>query len=216
MEPFLHAHLPRDLVGVAVAYFASKSRDWYEAARAGEFEACVRTGRFYEDDIMPGACRGGHLALVKHMLNIGEPASNWALQKAAKSGNIAIVNLLIPRTTDYDWALSAACRHGHVHIATVLLRHTNTGVEEAFGDACGGGHVAAAKLMVAHGADELMYGFYRACDKDHLHVVQYLIELVRHIPQSLNSPLRFAVTHNRKRIADYLVTCGATHGTKSL
>ncbi len=68
------------------------------------------------------ACFGGHLALVKMMIDLGANDFNWGLYFACKGGHIEVINMMISLgADDFNWGLRGACRGGHVEIVKMMI-----------------------------------------------------------------------------------------------
>lgn len=74
------------------------------------------------DRAMDYAAKGGHIELVKLMLEKGAREYDWALNGAAAGGNIEIVKLMLGKGAhDYKRALSNAAAGGHIDIVKLML-----------------------------------------------------------------------------------------------
>lgn len=101
-----------------------------------------------------GACFGGHMDLVKRLIEHFDKEDTFdeALTAAAAGGHRAIVDLLIGLGAgNHKGALFAACENGHLELAEHLV---NTGVspDEGLDGACCGGNIEIARRMIALGA----------------------------------------------------------------
>ncbi len=69
-----------------------------------------------------GACQGGHIEIVKLMIEKGASQWNWALSYACVGGHMDIVKLMIDLGGDnWNWGLRRACTGGHIDIIKFLI-----------------------------------------------------------------------------------------------
>ena len=86
--------------------------------------------------IMSSAVEGGHMEIVKFMLEKGAKNYDWAMSNAASSGNIEIVKLMLEKgAKNYDLAMSNAARVGHMDIVKLLQEHQKIQEVESSKDA---------------------------------------------------------------------------------
>lgn len=127
-----------------------------------------------------GACRGGHINLVRLMISSGASLLIHGFELACANGHMDIVQfmLLLPKA-------NTSHRHSHSHDNADANNNDHSrsndracnyewfcsGLEYA----CEGGHVDIVQLMVSKGADNLTVGFWNACEFGHINVVHFLI-----------------------------------------
>ncbi len=71
---------------------------------------------------LSSACRGGHIDMVKVMIDLGAGDVNWGLYCACRTGHMDIVKLMIEKCADdLNWGLSGACRGGHIDIVRLMI-----------------------------------------------------------------------------------------------
>ena len=71
---------------------------------------------------MWGACKGGHMDIVKFMIEKGAKSWTLGLEDASRNGHIDIVELMIEKGADYKHhGLYYACRYGHLDIVKLLF-----------------------------------------------------------------------------------------------
>ena len=79
------------------------------------------------DSIMFYAANGGHIKIVKLMLEKGANNYNWAMNEASSGGHIDVVMLMLDLIrenniiVDYDDAIIEATRYYHIEIVKLLL-----------------------------------------------------------------------------------------------
>lgn len=143
----IEAHLPRVLAVVASQYFVATRRTWKHAATAGEFETCLQAHDVGE--CLIGACRGGHLHLVRAMIARGARWMNAALGAACRGGHARLATMMVKHgATDFQRALQNACRGGHADLVKYCLQHTGAPWGHALNLACSGGHAAIAHVLM--------------------------------------------------------------------
>ena len=97
-----------------------------------------------------GACKGGHIEIIKLMIKKGATRLDGGLYSACEGGNLDIVKLMIEKGAMW-WD------HGLVY-------------------ACIGGNMDIVKLMIEKGATRLNCGLYSACVNGHINIVKLMIE----------------------------------------
>ncbi len=87
----------------------------------GCFQNMNKNVQFW-NDMMYGACLGGHMEIVKYMIEKG--ANNWnvGLYDACEGGHMEIVNFIIKKGADgWNWGLRGACQGGHMEIVKLII-----------------------------------------------------------------------------------------------
>lgn len=82
------------------------------------------------------------------------------LKLACRHGHLALAKLMIEKCAYLEQGLVEACRHGHVALAKLMIANGAIRVNRGLHEACRGGHVSLVKLMIAHGAHQLNRGLY--------------------------------------------------------
>jgi ankyrin repeat protein len=81
----------------------------------------IEKGATYFDWAMYNAARGGHMEIVKLVIEKGATEFNLAIRFAAEGGNMEIVKLMIEKGgTDFNWAMNNAVKGGHMEIVEYL------------------------------------------------------------------------------------------------
>ena len=110
-----------------------------------------------------GACMGGHMDIVKLVIEKGAYDWNNGLRYACLKGYIDIVELMINKGAIYVFGMYNACRAGHRDIINMLIeKHTkrpNIAISLSsnffnygLNGACRGGHVDIIKLIIEKGS----------------------------------------------------------------
>lgn len=132
--------------------------DFEEICRQGdlnkvqEFIDQHRSGILDWNDGLYGACRGGHITIVRLMIGKGATNVDWGLNRACEGGHMDIVHLMIERdAAHWGWGLIGACR---------------------------GGHVGLVNFMIEKGIEDLdfQYAIYEACRGRHSKVIETLLD----------------------------------------
>ncbi len=117
---------------------------------------------FYWDRGLYGACRSGHLDIVKLMIEKG--ACDWSggLHTACKYGHLDTVKLIIKKgardwNRDWNWGLFYACRGGNIDIVKLMIEKGGNCWNWGLNNACKGGHINIIKLMIEKGAYRCNY-----------------------------------------------------------
>ena len=119
----------------------------------------IKVGYFYLGFGLYGACKGGHIDIVKFMIKEGNNNCYWngGLYGACEGGHIDIVKLMIEKgANDWNKGLYYACQGGHINIVTLMVEkgadqcvgecwHCNKSIKE---------HSDIDKLMHEKGAYE--------------------------------------------------------------
>jgi hypothetical protein len=125
---------------------------------------------------MEQACRGGHLAIVKWLVEHNKPCGVNALNTAAAKGHMEIVQYLHemgkPHTDD---AMHLASRGGHFTMVKWLFEHGYGGAKKALASAIEEGHFPIVQYLWERGVRTSNYSSYALCSGN-LEVVKYLYE----------------------------------------
>ncbi|XP_046358515.2 uncharacterized protein LOC124136592 isoform X2 [Haliotis rufescens] len=151
----------------------------------------------YGNTVLWSACKGGHVEIVKLLVENGLDVSqsdydNTALESACEGGDVEIVKLLLENGLDVSpsyyggRALCSACKGGHVEIVKLLLENGQDVSHSYYGNralesACEGGHVEIVKLLLENGLDVSQYdccgrALEIACEGGHVEIVKLLVE----------------------------------------
>jgi hypothetical protein len=138
--------------------------------------------QLYWDWGLFGACKGGHLDIVKLMISKGANDWNYGLRGACRGGHLDIVKLMISKGSEglLNWndGLYYACIGGHLDIVKIMISKGIEGLSDwnyGLYNACLGGHLGIIKLMISKGADEWSWGLEGACAGGHLKIVNLMI-----------------------------------------
>lgn len=100
------------------------------------------------EEVMQYAVEGGHIDIVRLLIQKGVTNFNWAMVHAACRGHIDIVCLLIDEgATDFDGALRYAADGGHIDIVKLMIQKGVTNFNCAMEAAAEGGHTKIVKVL---------------------------------------------------------------------
>ncbi|KAJ3031743.1 UNVERIFIED_CONTAM: hypothetical protein HDU68_000678 [Siphonaria sp. JEL0065] len=174
------------------------------------------------------AARSGHMQAFRKLLEDGrcDPTDddNYAIQCAAESGEIEIVELLLnipasptravdPSAND-GYAIKLASRHGHANVVERLMEDSRidptVNFNEAIRNACGNGHANVVELLLRdEDVDPGIIGNLALKDATrlgHTEVVRVLLKDARVDPtQGPRSPLFFACGSGHLEIVKLLL-----------
>jgi hypothetical protein len=138
----------------------------------------IRLGNTMYDYGLYGACKGGHIDLVKHIFKICDSCSyNYGLNGACRGGFVDIVKYLIHSGAhNYNYGLSGACHGGHMDIVKYLIKLGVDDYNNGLLGACRGGFMDIVEYMIELGAYEYNIGLYMACGRGNDNIVKYLIK----------------------------------------
>ncbi len=159
-----------------------------------------------------------HMDVLQLLLDDGDYpplARDLALQFAAKSGNVAMAELLIEHladvTADDNSGLHVACDNGHLEVVKLLIQHkgdVRSDGSRALHNAAKGGYKDIVQLLIDHGADISAYDDYAvriAAGNGHLDVVQMLLE----IEGDIDTTLQWAAAGGHCNMVKLLIEYGA-------
>ncbi len=149
----LNQHLIPDLTQLVLKYCWSEKYDFYDLCFYGNYK---KISTIENDDWnwgLCGACRGGHMDIVKLMIERGATDWNYGLYGACKGGHMNMVELMIERgATDWNNGLYGACRGGHMNMVELMIERGATDWNDGVYYACKGGHMDIVELMIERGA----------------------------------------------------------------
>jgi ankyrin repeat protein len=150
------------------------------AAEGGHMEIVklmIEKGATEFNSAMYNAARGGHMEIVKLMIEKGATEFNWAMGDAAKGGHMEIVKLMIEKgATDFDSAMRNAARGGNMEIVKLMIEKGATHFITAMRNAAGEGHMEIVKLMIEKGATDFDSAMRNAALGGHIEIVKLMIE----------------------------------------
>jgi Ankyrin repeats (3 copies)/Ankyrin repeats (many copies) len=125
------------------------------------------------------AAEGGHMEIVKFMIEKGATCFNTAMAYAAKGGNMEIVKLMIEKEViDFDLGMSYAAKGGNMEIVKFMIEKGATCFNTAMAYAASGGRMEIVKLMIAKGATDFDWAMTHAAKGGHMEIVKYLKQFV--------------------------------------
>lgn len=149
----------------------------YRSGRAGDASALQQAadsdGRLLIPYLM-GAAEGGHLELVKKLLELGVDP-DWGLEPAAAGGSVDVFNLLQKQgSIAGERELNAAAEAGCVEIVSQLLK-SESELGYLMHLAVSAGQIEVAKLLLEHGA-KAEYALDDAVETGNVEMVKLLLE----------------------------------------
>lgn len=222
-------HLPRDLVNVAVQFFAARARDEFSVGRAGEGESCLDAQQFINgaacaghiallkraanrSNVLCQACFNGHMHVVNYDISrFGLSNANDALFQACLGGQLRAAERMIAcGATELDAALEAACASDSMEIVRLLVQKGATRVDNGFSIACQNGNLEMVEYLLTSGFAEVWFGVFVAASRKRLNILGVL---ARFGPENLNKALSHACRRGNVYCASTLAAAGATHCT---
>jgi len=189
MNSILLGHVCQDLVKLIIEFAFKHTMD-KELFKLGYYERCseilnnIITLGLNDIDLcrlttclFGEACKGGHIDIVKFMIEKGATDYNYGLRGTCEGGNVEIVNLMIKQgATDWDEGLYFACLGGHMEIVKLMIKCEATDWYSGLRGACKGGHMEIVKLMIKCEATDWYSGLIRACKGGNIEIVKRMIE----------------------------------------
>ncbi len=149
----------------------------------------------YPEDLLMGACAGGHIDIINYAIGLGAKNFNGPMSIMKYASDIPTVKYLISVGADPNTLLFSAKDPELIKYAVSLGHPKNTYFETA----CHSGNIPLIQYLL----DEVTYfdwGFELACSAGHLYVVKMLIKYVK----SVDTGLRIALRDNQYNIVEYL------------
>ncbi len=133
-----------------------------------------------------GACHGGHIDIVKLVLEQGAYNYDEGLDIACREGYLEIIDLLILQkslskhyTAKYhiyhEHGLSGACEGGKLEIINLLIKKGVNNWDQGLQGACKGGQLEIINLMASKGANNWNLGLKGACYGGQLEIAKLMI-----------------------------------------
>jgi Ankyrin repeats (3 copies) len=126
---------------------------------------------------MNKAAFGGHIKIVKLLIEKGATDFNTAMIFAALGGHMKIVKLLIEKgATEFVRTMTYAARGGYIEIVKLMIEKGATKINLALANAALGGHMKIVKLLIEKGATDFDSGMIWAAKGGHMEIVKLMIE----------------------------------------
>ncbi len=107
------------------------------------------------NDVLYGACKGGHMNIVKLMIEKGAYEWDWGLYGACLASNESIVKLMIEKgANEWNWGLHNACKGGYESLVKLMIEKGANDWNMGLYGAYLGGHESIVKLMIEKGANK--------------------------------------------------------------
>jgi Ankyrin repeats (3 copies) len=159
--------------------------DWAmdEAAEGGHMEIVklmIEKGATTFIDAMSKAAKGGHMEIVKLMIEKGATNFSIAMYYASGEGNMEIVKLMIEKgATNFAGVMEFAAYSGYMEIVKLMIEKGATNFDTAMVDATERGHMEIVKLMIEKGATSFNIAVYYATANGHMEIVNYLKQFIK-------------------------------------
>lgn len=130
--------------------------------------------QFYDSGLR-GACKGGHLNIVKMLIELGATNYMLAMEGACEGGHMEIINYIMNIwDVDLNHGLQGACLGGHDAVIKMMISLGANNYSGGLAYACIGGHIAVVKMMIDLGG---LCGLGFACEGGNIEIVKMIIEL---------------------------------------
>ncbi len=126
---------------------------------------------------LEGACEGGHIDIIKFMIEKGAHGWNMGLHYACLGGHLDIVKFVIEKGANcWNWGLEGACNGGHIDIVKFLIEKGAGNWHWGLRRACSNGYIDIVKLIIEKGFYSWNDGLYYACFGKQTNIVNLMIE----------------------------------------
>jgi Ankyrin repeats (3 copies)/Ankyrin repeat len=121
------------------------------------------------------AAEGGHMDIVKLMIEKGATSFDLAMVWAAEAGQMEIVNFMIEKgATEFNRGMAWAAGGGYMEIVKLMIEKGATNFDWAITNAAKGGYMEIVKLMIEKGATKFNPAMKLASKRGHMEIVEYL------------------------------------------
>jgi ankyrin repeat protein len=123
-----------------------------------------------------GACRGGHIKIVKTFRNLSVATLNKGMLNASLSGHMDVVTYLIDcGATCLGEGFNRACRSGNLDLVKLFIDEGAKCIDDGFVHACETGCVNIVVYLMSVGVTDLGRGFEKACRYGHKVIIKILL-----------------------------------------
>jgi Ankyrin repeats (3 copies) len=144
-----------------------------------EFYKRNKDKRYIFNKAMYYAARGGHMEIVKLMIEKGVTDFNSGMRNAAEGGHMEIVKFLIEKgATGFSGAMAYAAKGGHMEIVKFMIEKGARDFDFTMRFAAKGGYMEIVKFMIEKGATNFVLAMENAAEAGHMEIVNYLLEEV--------------------------------------
>jgi Ankyrin repeats (3 copies) len=148
------------------------------------------------------AAGGGHMEIVKLLIEKGATDFDWGMNEAARGGQMEIIKLMIEKgATDFNRAMANAALGGHMEIVKFMIEKGATDFNRAMRYAAEGGHMEIVKLMIEKGATEFNWAMRSAALGGHMEILKFMIEKGA---TEFNLAMGYAAKGGKMELVDYL------------
>lgn len=156
--------------------------------------------------ILRGASEGGHMDLVKMMLEEGADSTK-GFEGAAEGGQLEIAQLLLKKGAHMYDSIKLAAKGGHIELVKLILDNSKNfelDVSDGLLSAAEGGHMDIVKLLLNKGGEPVK-ALEGAARGGHVKIVQEMLKK----GVAPNEGLRDAVRGGNKKVVQLLIEKGA-------
>lgn len=172
-----------------------------------------------------GACKGGHISIIKFLIEQGANDWVWGLYYACLGQHMIIIEFMISKgkgICDWSCGLQGACRGGNMDIINLIIAHGSKDWITGFWGACYGGHMDIVNMMnekietTGHRAsNHWRIGAKYASIDMHMPVISLMMEKAENHPGcdriTWNNIYDYACTQGNKELMDLSISNGAVH-----
>lgn len=150
---YILQHLPHDVVGIVIWYLKS-SKSWYEKARNGQYESCMKCPLQWCECALFGACYSGYHHIIDYLLSKHTISVAWALTSYALEKNyINVVGVFLDHgMIILPHIVKCMVMEGNLEMTEFLIRRNIATVDEAYYHACCFKKYDIAQRMLEFGA----------------------------------------------------------------
>tara|TARA_R110001599_G_scaffold74040_2_gene204376 strand:+ start:1362 stop:2315 length:954 start_codon:yes stop_codon:yes gene_type:complete len=159
----------------------------------------LEKGAINMSNCLRNAAIGGYLEIVQLMWSEGARNLNDSMGYASKGGHMETVKWLIEKgASEFNWGMEYGADGGHMNIVQFFLSQGANNFDSSMRWASTGGHIDIVRLMLEKGANNFDECLVRAAEEGHLEIVQLMIELGDQL--ALLLPLRLSASNGHIEI----------------
>lgn len=169
-----------------------------------------------------GACAGGHIDLIKKILQLdGHVDFQHALMFASEHNQMQVIEFIFDKITDFGFGLHGASRGNNVVIMKYMIEHGAINIENSLFVACIHNSIDAVKFILSIYKNEIQLGtslyaymdylstaLYHACYYNHIEIIDILLKFGTN---DYNSGLDGACEKGHMDLAKYMISLGANN-----
>jgi Ankyrin repeats (3 copies)/Ankyrin repeat len=170
-----------------MSYYIAKLEEEFEIPyiltkgyNSEDFYKEFKDSKYIFDTAMTWAAQGGHMEIVKLMIEKGATGFDWAMADATKGGNMEIVKFMIEKgATNFARAMCYAAEGGEMEIVKLMIEKGATNFNTGMKTAARGGHMDIVKFMIEKGATDFNRAMINARKKRNMDIVNYLKQFIK-------------------------------------